>query len=442
MYIIKNAFANINRNKGRNILFGLIIFLILFSSAVSIAIYKSSGNMIESYKSQFSSAIILTRNDEKLPNNLGDYREPGFADYEKYAQSDLLKSTTFMAVTTATLSDGKAVDETNGMMGNVVRDEGADESVTYKPSTNMLHGVNENAADTVFEGTRKLVEGKMFSNQDEVVISKELAALNEWHIGDKFRISTTNLETFQTTEITLTITGIYEDSAEAYQNQDEAGMALLNKRNEIFTTMQTVTQVSGNSGVSASFIIKDPSKIDALAKEFYEKGLPEYFDVKVDDSQYKSVLLPVEGLQTITKIFTIAVILTGIVILLILSNISIRERKYEIGVLRAMGMKKRNIAIGMFTEIMVITSTCLVLALSMAAFVSEPIANTVYQKQKAANVEHIANTETIHTIEVALDVDTMIKIILISLVLAGSTSIISIWYVTKFEPLKILSERN
>jgi len=49
---------------------------------------------------------------------------------------------------------------------------------------------------------------------------------------------------------------------------------------------------------------------------------------------YQKVVGPVEGLKKISLTFMIIVLIFGAMILMLLSSIAIRERKYEIGVLR------------------------------------------------------------------------------------------------------------
>lgn len=438
MYIVKNAFANIARNKGRNILMALILFVTLFASSVSIAIHQSSASVMKTYRKQFSSDIVLTRNDAKLPANIEDYREPNGDDYERFAQSKLLKKTVLQASSVASLANGVAIDENSGNNGGMQTDELVDQNATkFKMSTNMVIGESiENAKDQ-FTGTRKLVEGKLYANKSEVVISKELAKLNKWKVGDTIDVNITNYNNFQRIKVTLKISGLYEDSAAAYENEDEKGFASANRNNQMFVSLETVTEVAGKASVSARYIIKNPDDIDKLAQEFYDKGLPTYFDVSVDDAEFRKIVAPVEGLQSITLMFTIAILVTGALILMVISNIAIRERKYEIGVLRAMGMKKTKVALGLFMETFIITGMCLFASLGTAAVVQEPIANALYESQ----TENIEDNQ-ISRIEVQLDAQTIALITLISLILAATSSSIAILYVNRYEPLKILSERN
>ena len=76
--------------------------------------------------------------------------------------------------------------------------------------------------------------------------------------------------------------------------------------------------------------------------------------------------------------FMIVVIILGSIILALLSSITIRERKYEIGVLRAMGMKKAK-SRGLISEALMITAVCLVVGLVIGSALST--ANTILQNQ-------------------------------------------------------------
>ena len=50
MYILKNAYLSIIRNKERNILIGIIILVISCASAVTLAIKTSDSKIINSYE--------------------------------------------------------------------------------------------------------------------------------------------------------------------------------------------------------------------------------------------------------------------------------------------------------------------------------------------------------------------------------------------------------
>lgn len=140
MYVIKNAIANIGRNKGRNLILGGMMFLILFSTIVSIMIYNAAEDQIKLYKERFSASVILYRNNEKL-ENVSDYKEPTWKDLQKYAQSSLLKSTEFVGSAPASMINAEALDE-NSTDVSGFDSENLPGTQKRKASTNMIFGTN------------------------------------------------------------------------------------------------------------------------------------------------------------------------------------------------------------------------------------------------------------------------------------------------------------
>ena len=50
MYIMKNAFISISRNKGRNILIGIIITVITWACTITLAIRNTANMTVEEYQ--------------------------------------------------------------------------------------------------------------------------------------------------------------------------------------------------------------------------------------------------------------------------------------------------------------------------------------------------------------------------------------------------------
>ena len=72
MYIFKNAMKNIYRNKGRNILIGIIILGIIVSTVVAFSINTTTDEIIKDYKNRFGSEVTLAPDMEKLMNQSED----------------------------------------------------------------------------------------------------------------------------------------------------------------------------------------------------------------------------------------------------------------------------------------------------------------------------------------------------------------------------------
>ena len=300
-------------------------------------------------------------------------------------------------------------------------------------------------------GKRKIIDGKVFENDSECIISQQLAELNELSVGDTITVGSLS----RTAELTLTITGIFEDNTMLGNS-----FSLRNYNNEIITNFNTAMESTlfkdSNGSVNAEYFLNNPEDLASFEKELTEKGLPKYYKVATDERGYKQVVGPVEGLAKVTNTFLIVVLVLGSVILVMLSTLAIRERKYEIGVLRAMGMKKAKVAVGLLTEMLVITAVCLVLGLGIGAIAAQPIADSLLEEQIAIAKEGpnyggmIMATpiggdpagEALSEIDVHLSGEAVVQITLIALFLTLISSIGGILYITRFEPMKILSERS
>jgi len=213
--------------------------------------------------------------------------------------------------------------------------------------------------------------------------------------------------------------------------------------------------------VSATYYLNDPSALTAFEAEIRAKGLSDLYMVRTDEEAYEKVVSAIEGLKSISVTFMVIVLILGALILILLSAIAIRERKYEIGVLRAMGMEKHKVALGLWSEMIAITCLCLFLGLGVGVAVSQPVTNALLAGQvESANAAAEAaasapkqisiggfntaadSVSALDELNVSLGIDTVLEIILISLLLASVAGITSISRITKYEPIKILVERN
>jgi len=160
----------------------------------------------------------------------------------------------------------------------------------------------------------------------------------------------------------------------------------------------------------------------------------------------------VESLQNLTLAFLIIVLVLGAVIMMLLSAIVIRERKYEIGVLRAMGMEKNKVALGLWIEIFAITCICYMFGMGAGAVISQPVSDMILSGQNnsisagstslADRLNITVETEESIQMKVSVNAITAIQILGISILLASIAGVISITQITKSEPLYILMEGN
>ena len=481
MYIFQNAFRNVLRNKGRNILLGAIIFAIIVSTVVALMINNTTGSIIDDYKSRFASEVIIAPNIERMRQEAMKNSTGGpmrisapvipAEQYMKFGDSDYLYNAVYTAATFINIDGLTAIDADlggQGLQGTVYSGDSASLPAQFYFS---LQG---NKFADFENGYRELTEGRMPENINECTIGSDLAELNGISIGStlscaseitkKGSASFANNETIKT-QYELTVVGIYDDATDEYA-QNARQNAATNRRNEILTTFETAAApfVADYSGItiSANYYVENPDMIPAFAEEVYAKGLDPIFDVTTDEASYNKIIGPVEGLRGISITFMIIVLVFGGVIIALLSSMAIRERKYEIGVLRAMGMKKHKVALGLWVEMLIITCLCLVIGLGVGTLVSQPVTNALLAGQiEAATASQMpnyggamiaggmsgmgaatSNVQPLSEINITLGFDTALQITGIALLLATFAAFIAISRITKYEPIKILMERN
>ena len=102
MYIFKNAWKNITRNKGRNILIGIIVVVIAASSSITLAIRESANDIVTAYqeKNKIEATIGMNRNSlmemlrkdnssqEDMINAFNKIESVTADEIDKYGESD------------------------------------------------------------------------------------------------------------------------------------------------------------------------------------------------------------------------------------------------------------------------------------------------------------------------------------------------------------------
>lgn len=448
MYMIKNAAKNILRHKGRNLLIGLILLAVLTASAVAVVINTTSDAIISDYVSRFGSEVFLELDYRKAlelsesgSGGLGiDGGLPGIAVeplrgelHLRFAESAYLKE--------AILTGEKPV-----FFGGGLLPVGIDDPAAAPVHGTLIGTSRQNLTDAFASGAREIISGTAPGEKDTCIISTQFARRNSLTLGDTAEIISYQNGQKQATQ--LRIVGIYEDYTTALPGASQE------QSNEILTTFDTVALL-GVDEVEAQYFLKNPELLEAFSKELYSNGLPEYYRLRVDEAGYRAIVGPVESMTEVTSAFLWLVLGIGGLVLLVLSVLAVRERKYEIGVLRAMGMKKRTVAAGFLAETVLLTALALALSFGISAAASQPVADKLLDQQVQLAQEQalqdrlpgdvpVEAPETkLETVRVDLTVEAVLRITGIALLLTALSSTAGIVAVTRFEPMQILqSERN
>jgi len=460
MYILQNALMNIARNKGRNILLGAIILAIIVTTVISLIINTASGAIIDDYKTQFGTRVYINPDTTRLTvmSQAQTLQTVPLPDvYAALANSENLMDVALSCQVAAVSDTLKGLGESAG--GDAIIFSPATGTNTRFP-TMGVHGYTNFEQITDFqEGYRGILAGSFPASYNECIVSEDFANLNNIAVGDVIEIiDSVNPDNI----LLLTVSGIYFDFTSNMFGAGPEAPAAINVRNNIITYYETAsTFVDKNNDRrtdTAVFFLKSPDLISAFEIEARAAGLSIDYKVTIDEDAYNKIISPVQGLSKISLTFMIVVLILGGLVLVLLATLSIRERKYEVGVLRAMGMKKHKVAFGLIFESLVITGVCLMIGLGIGAAVAQPVSDMLLNEQVAAAESNAGtdsgtgmyyagtqadfNAKPLNELDVGMNLKVVMMIILISLLLVTVSSVTGISYITKYEPIKILMERN
>lgn len=234
MYILKNAVTSIIRNKGRNLLIGIIILVISSATAITLAINNSSTSLINSYKEKYETEATLGINREKMmgnfnPEDMDSSREKmqesfnsisniSIDDIKKYGESEYVKDYYYtMTVGINADSITKASQETENApsepekAGGEMGERGGKRGFSNVTSGDFtLVGYSSlDAMNDFVEGTYKITDGEVPTDftEEKCLINQELATMNNLKVDDKITL-VDPLDESKTVE--ATIAGIYE----------------------------------------------------------------------------------------------------------------------------------------------------------------------------------------------------------------------------------------
>ena len=106
------------------------------------------------------------------------------------------------------------------------------------------------------------------------------------------------------------------------------------------------------SQTNGTYVFADQEKYEQFQDDVKEMGLDDSYTVTSQDvNSYEQSLIPLENLSNFALYFFIVVLIIGAIVLMVINIFNIRERKYEIGVLTAIGMKKRNVCVQLFMRL-------------------------------------------------------------------------------------------
>ena len=394
MNYIKRALQSLWAKKGRSLLMIAVFSAILIFVLAGLTIRSGAELATTNAKKSVGATVTLSTNREAMFKNQQDSDsenarpDPGsfqqtpvnLSDAEKIAKLANVKSFSFEASTSADKSTGitpisseesttsSSEDSADQKMGG----QGGPEGMSQGDF--QIKGVSQSSSYSEFSaGTASLVEGEAITVKDEgtsnVLIEENLAEANDLKVGDTFKIKNSDDK-----DVAVTVKGIYKTSSSS--DSMGARFNFMNPANTIFSSYTLVNTLTGSDGKtidSAVYNLNDPKEMESFVKKANKLIDTDTFSLETNDQMYQQMLQPLNNVSSFAKNIVILVAAAGVIILTLIIMLSIRERKYEIGVLLSLGESRVKVISQFFVEIFV----CMVFALGIAAASGNLVGNAV-----------------------------------------------------------------
>lgn len=339
------------------------------------------------------------------------------------------------------------------------------------------------------ESTCTLESGEFFEeNTSEYVclIEDSLATFNSVSVGDTITLVNpkNDKETYD-----LKVSGIYKNSSsDSVDGVDPPNRILtsyavvkdIESKSETTNASSTSTSNSSDEDSNAmtskfngTFIFGSVDDYNQFKEEVKNKaeqdGLDSdlYIVTSSDIAAFKAGLKPLENLKSFATTFLYLTLAIGAVVLIVISVISIRDRKYEIGALAAMGLKKLKLSMMFMIEVLAVTLIAILIGAAVGTAVSAPVTNYLLtaqveqqeqsdssQKQQQGpgaapnsqdrpeDGEVTGPVSYVSSVSFSVDMVVILKMLLIGIGLSVVSGFTSILFILRYDPKQILASRD
>jgi len=236
---------------------------------------------------------------------------------------------------------------------------------TFTPPVTVT-GTNNVTLTSVYGGSSvTFTSGQAFDpakDENVAVIGKALAEKNNLHVGSTFTAYST----------TITVAGIY-DTGTTFSN---AGLIM---------PLPTVQRLSNQPGdvTSATVTVNSVDNISAAVTAI-KSALGTSADVVNDQDSAKQAITPLENVKSISTYSLIGALVAGAVIILLTMTMIVRERRREIGVMKAIGASNLKTMFQFVAESVTLTLLGLIVGLGIGIAAANPITKTLVNNSSSS----------------------------------------------------------
>jgi len=491
--MFKRSWLSITRKLSKTVILAIVMFVMANLVLASIAIKNAVGESTKFAKESLGSSVYLMPDMDKIreeahqnamnnngggPIRMAIQRPSIYLNMvETIAESNYLKDYTYGITETARETNFEAID--NGMSGG-----GGGGMMASIFGNISIVGINSYAfIDEVQNKKMELINGTYFDEKtnDKVIISNELAELNNLKVGDKIKLTheERDMENFSprngeepklisSETYELVIIGIYDVNTNKFNG------------NTIYMNVLTAAKflredqyADGNFGVdNIVFFLNNPEDADKFIEEANNK-FPDMADnnlkLDINRADYEQMAGPIEQVGSFADTVLWIVIIASVLIITLIINNNIKDRKYEIGVLMSLGGTKKNIIGSILLELVIIGTVGFILSIGTSCFLANSMGKSMLEKQLLLAEEQTqnnygrpgpggqmnsmtigggpigiqsSNVDAIDKIDISVGTSDYAILFLIGYLISGMAMVIPAINIVKYEPKTILTGRQ
>ncbi len=202
---------------------------------------------------------------------------------------------------------------------------------------------------------------------NEAVVGKALAEKNNLAVGSTFTMYDTK----------ITVIGIY-DTGNAFSN------------NGVIMPLAAVQRLTSQSGAvtSATATVDSIDNVEA-ATAAIKTALGDKADVTNDQASAETAVEPLESVKSISTYSLIGALVAGSVIILLTMLMIVRERRREIGVMKAIGSSNTKTMLQFVSEAVTLTLLGMVVGVIIGAVGANPVTKALVKNSDSSTTQQV-----------------------------------------------------
>jgi putative ABC transport system permease protein len=299
-------------------------------------------------------------------------------------------------------------------------------------------GTNDptNLAATQGGGTFSLKSGTVFSNSSSdnvALVGSALASKNNLSAGS----------TFTAYGVTIKVVGLFDSG-----NQFSNGLVVMP-----LATVQTLS-VQAADLTSATVTVDSVDNLSTVTTAI-KNVLGSAADVTNAQDQANNAVAPLENIKSISLYSLIGAVIAGAVIILLTMIMIVRERRREIGVLKAIGASNLKVVGQFMSEAVTFTALAAVIGIALGVVAANPITTALVKNSSTTATATGAVTgapgggrlafrlgggvrQSITNIHASVGWDIILYGLGAALVIALTGSAVASWFIAKVRPAEVM----